>query len=153
MNLLGRIVFVFLVASDVTPSDAYRILGVFPFNGKSHNNMFEALMKGLAIRGHQVDAITHFPIKNAPKTYRTIINLAGTLPDVTNNFTVEMVLGFGTIDIPFLVNNFGNNLCDIMGTEEMQALIKSPPKHPPYDVIITEVKRTLANLNFISQWH
>lgn len=43
--------------------DGYRILGIFPLNGRSHMMMFEQLMKGLAKRGHQVDVVSTFPQK------------------------------------------------------------------------------------------
>jgi glucuronosyltransferase len=45
-------------------SEAERILAVFSLNGKSHFVMFEALLKGLAARGHQVYAVGHFPQKS-----------------------------------------------------------------------------------------
>lgn len=41
----------------------YRILGLFPIQGKSHIIMFERLMKELAERGHEVDVLSHFPQK------------------------------------------------------------------------------------------
>lgn len=71
---------------------SYQILGVFPFHSKSHNIMFEQLMKGLALRGHKVDVITHFELKNPPNNYRTIINFSEikhNLLNLTNNIPID----------------------------------------------------------------
>lgn len=39
------------------------ILGITPLIGKSHFVMFEAVFKELARRGHNVDVVGHFPLK------------------------------------------------------------------------------------------
>lgn len=44
--------------------DNHKILGLFPLNSKSHFVMFERLMKALAEKGHEVDVLSHFPLKN-----------------------------------------------------------------------------------------
>lgn len=136
--------FVILLISSIIASDtsAYRILGVFPLNGRSHDMMFEALMVGLAERGHQVDVVTHFPVKNPPSNYRTIVNLSGTLVDLVNNFTIEFVLGMADEVGYHVATNLGNKLCDLLGHEEIQHLLKNPPTDPPYDLLITEVNRS-----------
>lgn len=40
------------------------ILAIFPLPGKSHFVMFERILKELAIRGHDVDVVGHFPLKD-----------------------------------------------------------------------------------------
>lgn len=121
-------------------SEAYRILVISPFNSKSHNNMLESVAKALALKGHKVDVISHFELKNAPKNYSTILNLDGTMPKLVNSWTLEMVDNFEYIDlIPTMIRDFGNNYCDLMALEKMQRIIKNPPKDPPYDLVITEV--------------
>lgn len=57
-----RIVFMIFVQAFVL-TKSYRILGVFPLAGRSHMLMFEKLMKELAKKGHEVDVLTHFPLK------------------------------------------------------------------------------------------
>ncbi|XP_022123896.2 UDP-glycosyltransferase UGT5 [Pieris rapae] len=51
-----------------------RILGLFPHPGKSHQMVFDPLMRKLAERGHEVTVATFFPLENPPKNY-TEINL------------------------------------------------------------------------------
>lgn len=122
---------------------AYRILGVFPFNAKSHNIVFEALMKGLAKRGHQVDVVTHFPLKNPVKNYNDIINLDGSMENLVNNYTIEFVSKITGNVVDILATSYGNRVCHFMGFEKMQKLIKNPPTNPPYDLVITEVSYLL----------
>ncbi|XP_043467651.1 uncharacterized protein LOC122501928 [Leptopilina heterotoma] len=118
-------------------SDGYRILAIFPYNSRSHNNVFEGVTRGLAKRGHQVDAVTHFQMLNPPKNYRTIINLSGTRSEVVNNFTVEFVVELQNL-IPVISKMFGNDICELLNNENLQKLIKSPPNDPPYDILITQ---------------
>ncbi|CAB0034905.1 unnamed protein product [Trichogramma brassicae] len=95
---------VFLILNCITGlivCDAYRILGVFPFAGKSHNIIFESLMKGLAKRGHQVDVVTHFPLVEPLKNYNDIINLNGTMENLA--FGANCFMGIGHhLNIPII---------------------------------------------------
>ncbi|XP_023245843.1 uncharacterized protein LOC106639852 [Copidosoma floridanum] len=130
--------FLLFIITSLHQFSAYRILGIFPLNGRSHEMMFESLMKGLARRGHQVDVVTHFPPKNPPKNYKNIINLSGTMESLVNNFTIDFVLGMADDVGTHVATVYGNRLCHLMGLEEMQNLLKNPPSNPPYDVLITE---------------
>ena len=138
MNFLHK--FILLIIYFFSESDAYRILGVFPLNSRSHNNVFESAMRGLAKRGHQVEVVTHFEVKDPPKNYRTIINLSNTREKLVNNWTMEKV---SSVEDSNMVNSvaseFGNGLCELLSLEQFQKLIKNPPKNPPYDLVITEV--------------
>jgi glucuronosyltransferase len=49
--------------------ESARILALFNFNGRSHFLMFEALLKELAARGHQVFVVGHFPQKKPIPNY------------------------------------------------------------------------------------
>lgn len=134
--LLTKVLFAITLLSTCS---AYRILGVFPFNGKSHNILFEALMKGLAKHGHQVDVISHFPLKKPVENYTDIINLDGSMETLMNNYTIEFVSSFTGAVVDLIAMTYGNRLCHFMGFEEMQKLIRNPPMDPPYDLVITEV--------------
>lgn len=66
MHLISVVLLAFcMVLSDVS---CYRILGVFPNPAKSHYLVGDALMKGLAAKGHDVTMISAYkqiePIKN-----------------------------------------------------------------------------------------
>ncbi|XP_058804709.1 uncharacterized protein LOC131671920 [Phymastichus coffea] len=138
LEMLRAVSILFLTVIVLDQSSAYRVLGIFPLNGKSHEMMFEALMKGLAKRGHQVDVITHFPIKNPPINYRTLVNLSGTMENLINSFSMDFVLGMADEVGYHVATAYGNRLCDLMNLKEIQEVIHNPPTNPPYDVLITE---------------
>lgn len=127
----------FLLATTLAITHAYNILAVFPFNGKSHNIMFEALAVGLAKRGHQVDVITHFPLKNPPPNYREVVNLKGTARDVVNSFTLKYALSLNYHLIYQISSFFGRDVCELMALDRMQKFIKNPPR-ASYDLVIVE---------------
>lgn len=119
----------------------YRILGIFPINVKSHMMMFEQLMKGLALRGHQVDVVSTFGQKTPIPNYSDII-LPSVLPKVVNNKSYadlerstdnnNMVYGVTT--------KFGNFNCEKgLHDPQLQKIINNPPDNPPYDLVIVEV--------------
>ncbi|XP_001603802.1 UDP-glucuronosyltransferase 2A1 [Nasonia vitripennis] len=136
--MLRSVIVLLLSSVIISQVSGYRILGIFPLNSRSHEMMFEALMKGLAKRGHQVDVVTHFSVKNPPKNYKTVVNLAGTMETLVNNFTIDFALSVRG-DVGYHVaTTFGNRLCNLLALKEMQDLIHNPPNDPPYDVLITE---------------
>ncbi|XP_051166286.1 UDP-glucosyltransferase 2-like [Leptopilina boulardi] len=135
MNFLFKLFLVLIINN--CECDGYRILAIFPYNSRSHNNVFEGMTRGLAKRGHQVDVVSHFEMINPPKHYRTIISLSGTRNDVVNNFTIEFVNELGNF-VPIISRIFGNEICELLNLKEIQKLIKTPPNDPPYDVLITQ---------------
>ncbi|XP_017754843.1 PREDICTED: UDP-glucuronosyltransferase 2B1-like [Eufriesea mexicana] len=135
MRLLPVVVF----CAVLSVCYGYRILGVFPFNGKSHFVMFERLMKVLAKRGHQVDVISTFPLKEPYPNYTDLIVLP-TARDFMNNLTYEEVMTKFRTSIPAAVATMaGNVVCEHLNHPEIQKFIRNPPNDPPYDLIIMEV--------------
>lgn len=53
--------FLFVVLLKVRYGENAKILALFPIHGRSHFNMFETYLKGLAERGHEVDVVSNFP--------------------------------------------------------------------------------------------
>lgn len=64
MNLIATTLFVALLVGSIETAN---ILGFLPLPSKSHHVMFERIFKELARRGHDVDFVSHFPLKNPPK--------------------------------------------------------------------------------------
>lgn len=52
--------------------EAYKILGVFPADSRSHYVLGSRLMKALAEKGHDVTIVAPYTEKNPPKGYREI---------------------------------------------------------------------------------
>lgn len=133
---MTKLYTLFIILFAFIGSDSYRILAVFPFNSRSHNIFLEGVTRGLANRGHQVDVISHFEMKNPSKKLKTIINLDGTRPNMMNNFTVEFASQLGADLVPFIAKLYGNELCELMGLEKFQKLLRNLPH---YDAVVTEV--------------
>lgn len=147
MKISGK--FLILITYElILTCSAYRILAVFPLNGKSHNIFLESVVKTLAKHGHQVDLVTHFPQKNPSKNLNDIINLNGTMKSIANSFTFEFVSKLPGDFVSYVTEKCGNNLCHFMGLEEFQKLIKNPPQNPPYDLVIVEVRLNFSSAIF-----
>lgn len=136
--------FVFLVSTiflcvNILSSDGLRILGLFPFQMRSHFVMCEELMRGLAERGHQVDVYSHFPLKRPIPNYKDF-SLHGTLPAISNNITFDVVSISSLSEmIKHWVQTEGKSLCSLMELPLFQKLLYDPPTDPPYDLVINEV--------------
>lgn len=48
------------------------ILAIAPFGGKSHFDIMQSLLKALVSRGHEVDVVSHFPLKTPIPRYELI---------------------------------------------------------------------------------
>ncbi|XP_017877327.1 UDP-glucuronosyltransferase 2B14-like [Ceratina calcarata] len=134
-----KLVSILFVCAVFATSDGYRILGMFPYNGKSHFIMFEHLMKALARKGHQVDVISTFPLKKPYPNYNDLIVLP-TARDFMNNMTYDEMHNMIRASSAFAVATMtGNDICENLKYPKFQELIRNPPKDPPYDVVIMEV--------------
>nr|UEN71103.1 UDP-glucosyltransferase 334AA4 [Meteorus pulchricornis] len=129
-----------VVITNLPQSSGYRILGIFPLNGRSHMMMFEQLMKGLAARGHQVDVVSTFPLKNPYPNYTDIV-IPQALQQFVNNLTYAQFQDITKKSlVHFVALTPGNHLCEKgMTFPAIQKLINDPPRDPPYDLVITEV--------------
>ncbi|XP_015605148.1 UDP-glucuronosyltransferase 2B31-like isoform X2 [Cephus cinctus] len=136
-----KVLLLTVLISRIALCEASRILGIFPFHGKSHAIMTNALMKGLARRGHQVHIISHYPSLEPMENYTIVVNLNGTIKGIVGQFSVAGVLDdkFQSNIAMTLGTLAGNDVCELLGTDVMQNFIKSLPNSEPYDLIITEV--------------
>ena len=138
-----QVFFVILALGVFLPAESHRILAIFPFCGRSHQMMFDALIKGLTKRGHQVDIVTCFPPKKPISNLTVLMNVQDTQARNVNNWEWNRALNVGTDTLKVIAGQYGNELCKMMARPEMQKLIKNPPKDPPYDLLITEVREPL----------
>lgn len=144
MNLLEsvrkmKLFPVVLIFTILSICHGYRILGVFPFNGKSHFMMFEQLMKILAKRGHQVDVISTFPLTKPYPNYNDLIVLP-MARQFMNNMTYDEINTLFAEAVTHVVATLaGNDICEFLNNSQVQKLIRNPPNDPPYDAVIMEV--------------
>lgn len=131
---------VVLFVGLLSVSNAYRILCVFPMMTKSHFIVLESVAKILAKRGHQVDVVSHFPRKNPIENYNDIVSFEGLMQTIVNNLTIQTASQLTGSIVSVMIENYGNRICDFMGDEKFQRLLKNPPSDPPYDLVLTQVQ-------------
>ena len=142
-NMINKIsVLILLIFYHANDSNGLKILGIFPFNGKSHSVIEIEVMKGLAAKGHQVDVYSHYPLKKPIPNY-TDFSLAGTIP--TYNMTYDVVKDQRIFNMPELLRLVGKPVCELMDLPIFQKLLRNPPK---YDLFITEVKTSFDTRKF-----
>ncbi|XP_034948011.1 uncharacterized protein [Chelonus insularis] len=130
--------FMLFVCISIFPTESYRVLGIFPFQSRSHQMMFDAIAKGLVKRGHQIDVMTVYPLKKPIPNYHVIVNLENMTESLVNKWDVKFASELGDDTLPIIALPFGNGLCELLGLPEMQQIIKKPPQDPPYDLVIVE---------------
>lgn len=68
--------------------ECYKILGLFPYPGKSHLDVILPLMKELSRRGHEVVVVSQYPLETPMPRY-TDISLKGSIPPMVDILTVD----------------------------------------------------------------
>ncbi|KAJ0176088.1 hypothetical protein K1T71_008262 [Dendrolimus kikuchii] len=110
------------------------ILGVFPYQGKSHFFVFETFLKELASKGHRVTVISHFPQKEPIDNYQDI-SLAGKSKILEDVFPLKSSY-MTVIAISLFLVNYGTDNCrTLLADERVQNLWKTKAK---FDVVVTE---------------
>jgi glucuronosyltransferase len=111
--------------------------------------MEEALMKGLAARGHQVFVVNHYPQAHSVPNY-TDISLVGSMRNAFEDTPLENV---GTGDVLMSVNMLANiavETCEkVLSFPPIQMLINSEEK---FDLIIVEQFNTDCMLGFVHKF-
>lgn len=116
--------------NEVTPLN---ILGIFPYQGKSHFFVFQPYLRELAARGHNVTIISHFP-QNGLKNYHDI-SLAGKSHVVEGVLPIQRSY-YNILKIGFFLVGAGTDNCKTMlADENVQRLWKTKAK---FDVIVLE---------------
>ena len=130
-------------------ASGYKILGICPTSSRSHFNMLETLMKGLATKGHQVDVVSHYPQKKPYNNYKDL-SLYGSIPDSKNNVTLASSTDLKSIFwLKNYMNLFGKLNCDLLGHPVMQQLINKSPNSTTYDLVIVQVSLKISNFRKI----
>lgn len=135
-----------IIAVHSQTTEALRILGIFPLPGRSHFIPASALMKGLAERGHQVDVVTHFPLKKPIPNYKDFPLTAEF--SAVNNLTFEAIKQFDKLSMKHFIDMTGIQPCNLLSSDTLQKILKTPKN--TYDVIIVEVILiVLLNISFV----
>lgn len=131
--------FLLILVVIVIPSDGYRILGLFPHPGKSHFDVFKPLLRELALRGHEVTVISHFPLEKPIKNYTDIsLREEQVLVDI---FSIEDIPPGKLHQYyePIAIHNIGKYSCErgLQHEKVQELLAKTKPNY--YDLALIEM--------------
>ena len=124
---------------------SYKILGIFPYSGKSHFLTYEPLLQELARRGHDLTVLSEFPQENPLPGYKDIVFKSDEQMEVVEidkmpppwlrRYLCSMILA-----------NFASRNCEKLSEPFLQQLLQSGEK---FDVIIIEYFNTDCFLGFV----
>lgn len=135
MRLVINIVFALLTLTvSVNEVSSLKILGILPYEGKSHFFLFEPYLRELARRGHDVTVISHFPQKQAVKNY-TDISLAGSVKILEDALPIERSYATLVNIIHFIIGKGTENCRQLLANKEVQDLWK---RKANFDVVLVE---------------
>lgn len=84
-----KLIFVIIsIILSALETSGYKILGLFPYVGQSHDVMFKSIMKELVKRGHVVDVLSHYPREKSMYNY-TDLSVLGSVPLPNNQESFE----------------------------------------------------------------
>ncbi|XP_052742279.1 uncharacterized protein LOC112052352 [Bicyclus anynana] len=140
-NTWSRMTFKFIIivsllflCTQFKEVQSLNILGVFPYEGKSHFFVFQTYLEELARRGHNVTVISYFPRKQPMENYHDI-SLADKSTILEDVFEIERSY-WTIIKISlFLVNSGTDNCRTLIEDENVQDLWKRKAK---FDVAVIE---------------
>lgn len=122
-----------------------RILGLFPHTGKSHQMVFEPLLRKLAEKGHHVTVGSFFPSKNPPDNY-VDISFESIADPRLESFDLNWYEKFGWKRLPKIRNTLmmleDLNELSAMSVNTCSNVIKLPELNEAlkgeYDVVLLE---------------
>lgn len=120
--------------------DCYRILGLFPYEGRSHHDVFEPLLNKLARDGHDMTIASHFPPK-IPMDNWYQINLSN-----STNKSGKEIIDMTSFDSPlgrflhvwdtFSIAKISIATCDTMTLNpKVKSIVDTKQK---FDIVLTE---------------
>ncbi|KAF4528002.1 UDP-glycosyltransferase-19 [Ephemera danica] len=129
----AKYLILLVTVAQLLPSSAggARILGLFGYSTQSHNNVFTALTKELAVRGHDLTVVTPYPLKNAPGKYRQIeiADLRNSVEQTSNITNMNVLQRF-----IFITSLFLNACPRVLQHPELKTLLKEK-----FDLILISV--------------
>lgn len=137
LSLKTILLFAMVLSLQNGSSDSLRILGMFPFPAKSHFQMFSAVMKELARRGHQVDVVSLFPSKKPIPNYTEIDIRVEGVTLISDNLNYTRAREYKSMFMRHVVQGGGIGPCDSLGHPNMQKILKT--EKGVYDVLVVQV--------------
>ena len=147
MKSIKSLIAIFLICSAFQNVEPAKILSIFGHIGKSHFDSYKPYLEQLAIKGHEIVSISHFPRKKPLQNFKDI--------DLRGTFVINKTVGIiefqniedlGNVASLLMLGNWGSLACEkTLEHPEVQKLIHSDEQ---FDLLITEVFNTDCFLAF-----
>ncbi|XP_046967663.1 UDP-glucosyltransferase 2-like [Vanessa cardui] len=132
LSLLVHIVY---ICTQFYQVHSLNILGVFPYQGKSHFFVFKPYLEELARRGHNVTVISCFPREKSMKNYHDI-SLADKVQVLEDVFPIKRSY-YTIFQISVFLLSTGTSNCEsLLADENVRNLVKSKAK---FDLVLMEL--------------
>nr|CAD7256361.1 unnamed protein product [Timema shepardi] len=134
---------------------AARILGVFPVTSSSHQIVYRAVMKELALRGHELVVITPYPMRDPSIKNYTEIDVSFMNKAWQNRFNFAEGRSGKETSHEMMANHqdFGGLLCELMLSHpQVKELISSQENDQHFDLIFLEMVTTPGIFGFIHRF-
>lgn len=124
----------------VVNCDCYNILGIFPYNGRSHHIYYSTVIEELVQRRHNVTVINYHPMPKLPNLHQISLQDAHNASDQVNIEEHLKVLSHSDLSMAYdsaqAFKYIANTNCrKLVNNQEVQELIRSA-KH--FDLVIVE---------------
>lgn len=114
--------------------NSLNILGIFPYQGRSHFMVHRVYLRELARRGHNVTVISQFPEKDPPNNYHDISLTKDKELVGGNELIYRSYMTIFKVGIFLATSGKGN--CELMlANKDVQSMIRQKPK---FDVVVVE---------------
>nr|XP_026493893.1 UDP-glucuronosyltransferase 2B18-like [Vanessa tameamea] len=131
---LSLLIQLFYICTQFYQVQSLNILGVFPYQGKSHFFVFQPYLEELALRGHNVTVISCFPREKSMKNYHDI-SLADKVQILEDAFPLKRSY-YTIFQISvFLLSTGTSNCKTLLSDENVRNLVKSKAK---FDLVLIE---------------
>ncbi|XP_045481092.1 UDP-glycosyltransferase UGT5-like isoform X4 [Harmonia axyridis] len=150
MNLISISIF---LCGLVLSSECMNILGIFPINIRSHVRVFQSLMTELAVKGHDVTVVSHYPLEKPIERYKHV-SLRGVCPLFVETVDVENLYNYNRIDMyvaPTELSQWGQGICE--STYFSERLSEVWDTNRTYDLMVVEMFNTDCFLPISSKFN
>ncbi|XP_047517095.1 UDP-glucosyltransferase 2-like [Pieris napi] len=128
------VILIFIIITLQPSCNSLNIIGIFPYQGKSHFFVHRVYLQELVKRGHNVTVISHFPESDPPSNYHDV-SLAGSIKILED--AIPLKRSYKTIsDIVIFLTGAGRENCQVMlANKNVQNLLRDKPK---FDIAVVE---------------
>lgn len=137
---------------------SYKILGLFPLSGKSHNEVFVPIILALSNKGHDVTILNHYPLdleKHNKPPQLSIINMEDNRPPLNRTIDMNKVSNRSRLAKYFNseITKLAKTACERAFQSEALQNFVITHQHEHFDVILTEFFHTDCLMSLVDKFN